>query len=192
MNYRVNVTNKSAQADFIIFQEAEGMYNAYPLAWLCRNIPTAGAAVFEWNAEYTFVCGEPGQLRPGTTFSTLISARANPNAENMAILEDNGRGMNFMVQPGGQSGQLQVNTSPGIQMGKYSGGFGRSGYPVIVSPLQPNFNIGFNVKVRLFIAAGTFRQGEVLNPNALSNKHELRFNGDSSLNITLNANNTWS
>jgi hypothetical protein len=187
--------NSMNQGSACLFQQGydmPGVWEAFSLAWMCRNTMPSSMAEFAWSDDYCYVAGTVGQLRPGVTFKASTQMPGGLTNENIATLEG---GPKFL-QNGqrGQPGTITISSSMGIPNdGSLSAGFGMSNQGVFVFSTRPNMNYTCAPHPTYRMAFGQYQQGQALDTGAMGNTVTVNFPSNIfTMYVTLNADNIWS
>lgn len=194
--YRIQFTNNSTNSgSMMIFQQAPDSQsgNIYSVAWISKYVHPATSGVFQWTQDYNFIWSETGELSPGIQFSTFQNPKADLNTSNSITLTYD-RAYNFVDQkPGDQQGSLFVQMDQTIPLDQVSVGIGMGGAPTFTIQAQPNMEAVFTPHPEYWMAFGEFETGEVLNVKEITDSVQVNFPpGVFSMNVVLNADNTWS
>ncbi|MDR1251320.1 MAG: hypothetical protein LBK62_04045 [Treponema sp.] len=90
------------------------------------------------------------------------------------------------------AGTLGIYTGGNISNNDVSAGIGLGGSPALVTSAGPNMGYTFSLKIKYWIAFGSFIRGEVLDLNAMTVVQEIAFPTNVyDIGVTLNEDNTW-
>lgn len=188
--YTLRVVNDSGrQWDMCLYQLYSQVATVFPVAWFVQSLQTTESATYTWSFdEWTFGWAETGILMPGEHFEFAQAWPADPMIRQPAGPEDagdcvgltrNNDGCTFYQlssEPSVPTGQLLIQCDGTLPAGEISVGIGNSGLPVVAVQAEPNLFMSFDpLQPAYFIAAGTFQQGEVLDPATIPNPAQIVF-----------------
>ncbi len=194
-DYQINFINNSTNAgNFMVFQQDPNLNgpDIASLAWITKFLHPNTNGSFNWKLGFDFVWMENKSLASGITSVTSQCIPADLVTNNTIMLTYDGA-YNFTAQPPATTeGSLYITTDQTIPPKQVGVGIGMSGAPTFLVSAEPNFNLTFSPQPDYWIAFGEFEQGQVLNVKELTNSAQVVFpEGINTVNITLNADNTW-
>jgi rhizosphere induced protein len=200
MNYQLNFKNNSSQTgNACVFQTDPdlGVYNVMSLAWFAKSAFPTTSIQFTWSIDYCFTWSRQGTLTPGVVYQAAQTWTADLSTKNAIDFRKDISldAYTFENQTAGpQEGNMYIYEKKTVGINECSVGIGMSGSGTFVVASQPNMQLQFTPHPKYWITFGSFTQGEVLDIEAItSTAQELAFPvNDYSLNVTLNADNTWS
>lgn len=175
--YSITFQNQSgSNLDFLIFQQPPAGPDLGTLAWFVKPIPIGGDCKFEWRQTYEFVWGETGHLSPGEVFRVAQTVGADLKYTNAIELTRQGSAIVFTNAKSEQPAHgFKITVSSLVPANMVSVGLGMAGRPFFVRQALPNLLYQFMVDPPVYwIAAGSFRQGEVLDLEAID-KFQVKF-----------------
>ena len=188
----LSVTNNSSNTlTVILFQVYPGMdrFRASPLVWKATRLMTGSAGNFMWRPDFQFVAGT-GQARPGGKFRKSTSLNVDPNSGARYTLSYNGQFGFSASGGGGQPGTLSLSMEGNIPQGEFAAGVGMDGDTVVVLAAYPNISVAFEAKPEYYIAAGDFKEGDILNLDSVQ-RTRVDFNGKSSMKAEYTQDGSW-
>jgi hypothetical protein len=129
---------------------------------------------------------KPGALyRPDQTLSV--------SAEDGAELTDThgDLGMHRASPPEKADGKLSLEELSTIPANRASVALGMSGRPASVVKAEPNRTLRFTPHPTYWITAGSFTEGEVINPRTVSDPLRLKFGAKGAITVILHPGGHW-
>ncbi|MEO1085625.1 MAG: protein rhiA, partial [Acidobacteriota bacterium] len=159
----------------------------------CKAAAPTTEVEFNWTIDYSFVWSEEGVLTPGVVFKASQTWDANLTSLNQISLNKLGAAYTFQdQQQGPRSGTLSILQSNLVTPQQASVGIGMSGFGTFAVPGQPNVTAMFTPHPEYWITFGKYQQGEVLDITTITESARIQFPANvSSMDVTLNADNTW-
>jgi hypothetical protein len=194
--YTVNIRNNAASSDYLmVFQNDPGSFSsdALSLAWFSKYSNPGSSVKFTWTVDWGLSWCETGSLQPGVVFDAS-QLWSGTQGENETILDynlayffgANSKGPDASCLYLVESSNIPVNSDCAV-------GVTMSGSTVYATQALPNTTLTFSPHPVYYLAYGSFEQGQVLNVSSINNPLELVYpTGVYSLDVTLNADNTWS
>src|ERR1700761_4358514 len=130
--YTINFKNNSSTSgSACIYQKnANAGYQFFSLAWFARFLPSGSINSFEWDTEYSFVCGETGRLTPGINFITSQRVSTDPSSNNNSVTLTNNGSLQFgRTTSRDPKGRFYITIDGSILMSSASVSIGMSGEP---------------------------------------------------------------
>lgn len=197
MNYTLKFENQSRNIGSVcIYQtdlSANQDNNAISLAWFAKRTHPQTNVNFEWQADYSFVWSEIGELKPGIIFEASEVIAVDLQSLNKIMFDY--KQEEFFFTSGGSNGQvgsLEISETCNIPFNTASVGVGMSGAGTFVKPAQPNMNIKITPHPEYWITFGNYEQGEVLDISEITNKQKIVFAPNQySITAILQEDNTW-
>lgn len=197
-NYSLTVHNNSRNyGNICVFQTLPDQpQNIVSLAWFSKAAHAGTSVEFEWKTTYDFVWSDQGELKPGITFkaSQVIEADPADITKNSIGFVKEYDAYRFEATPKTtREGNLGIYTNQTVPHGEASVGIGMSGNGTFVVTATPNYNFVFQPHPRYWVAFGTYKVGEVMDIESMSNIVEVKYDPDVYNKVlTLNSDNTWS
>ncbi len=194
--YTLTIHNNSTHSGtFCIFQKEPDMNmpDIFTLAWLTKKSHPTSEINFEWEFEYNFVWSKSTTLAPGNHIESSQTWNANLSTLNQVNLDYTEGAYSFNdIRQGSEHGSLSINQSSQVIQHDACVGIGMAGKATLVVPTQPNTEIEFTPKPTYWLIFGDFKEGEVIDTTTVTkNALKLEFNASKKLNVSLNADNTW-
>ena len=196
----VLITNNSTSiTNLVLYQDAKewGVPNAQSLAWAVFPTHPGTSFTDTWGPEYMFTAGPTGVLKPGVTFAGAWNQFLNPfpGGDSALFQFDADNGYSFATPtsacPDGQMCLQEDGSLPDDNSTSVGFNMGNNG-TVFAVQASPNTQLEFAPHPNYWVTAGTYVQGEVLDPNQLTNSAPIEFpTGVTTMTATLNADNTW-
>ncbi|MBT2441836.1 hypothetical protein J7E93_17305 [Streptomyces sp. ISL-36] len=149
---------------------------------------------FTWTVDYGFVWGLTGRLTSGGYFvpwDQMAADPDNPPRNRTGFGFSNG---NYgFVAAGGNTpvGALEIDVLSDVPDGTASVGIGMDDSSVFVAQAEPGANLRFTPHPEYWITAGTFRAGEVLDVEEITQEAEVPLEGTLSMQATLEPDDVW-
>lgn len=190
------INNSTNTGDMMCFQQdpnisASGVFS---LAWFAKSAHPNTHIDFSWEIDYSFVWAETGQLKPGVIFNASQTVATDPYGDNNQItLTYTDEAYDFIDQTqGSPTGSLYIKENNTIPLKQASVGIGMSGTGTFVVDAQPNYNETFTPHPTYWVAFGSYKTGEVLDIQSVTNTAEVSFPaGITHMYAILNEDNTW-
>lgn len=195
--YSLDVLNKSINYfDFCVYQSkpVTNAKNGFSLAWFAKAAHPGTKVRFTWDIDFSFVWDETGELKPGVTFdaSQVVPADLADPATNTTQFTYEQDAYEFQPATGGELGSLTVMEAATLPSLEASVGIGMGGSGTFAAPAQPNLTLHFTPVVRYWIVAGTYKRGDVIDIETLTNSAEVVFPDNTyAMTALLDRENTW-
>lgn len=194
--YKLRVVNDSgSKTDFAVYQVDPGFSAAaVPLVWQDVPLNANAETGLSWNLDYSFSLSNSVDLKPGALYRPVQTLSVSPGAprEDRADLTDSHGVLGMHRSPSMQSdGTLSLYTAKAIPTGDGSMALGMAGRPASVLKVEPNQTLTFSPHPSYWITAGTFIEGEVINPRTVSDALHLNFGRDGLITVTLHLGGRW-
>ena len=194
--YTINFVNNSGSAgSFCVFQQNPNSPNpgVFSLAWLAQFVNPNGKVSIGWNTDFYFFWAKTGRLKPGVIFNAGEALLADTNENNsVTVTKDNGN-YQFIKQTKYVHGKFMITSDQNTAINQASVGIGMSGSGTFAVQAQPQMAFVFEPRPEYWITFGDFKQGQVLDASAINNPAQIIFpHGIFSMDVTLNADGTWS
>ncbi len=207
MSYTLLFENKSTNsASIIVYQkDPDPSPGEYSLVWLdYRSFPGTNTQ-FQWDLDYGFAWGEPGNLTPGMVFHPSQIVDAQMGQTNAATLKQGaGGGLEFTDLEAGPIDSMMITNDSDVPSRTAAEGITMAGRATWVVPAQPNMRVIFDTRPQYWIAFGDFQSGEVLDSSIMFSASDLGSKqiyglpiqvvyppGVFAMKATLNADNSW-
>jgi hypothetical protein len=193
--YTINFVNNSGTAgSFCVFQQSPNYQDpgVFPLAWLVQSAVPYPNLSISWKTDLCFVWGITGQLAPGVIFNASKSLPADTHKEGGVAFDIYNGNYQFIKTNIHPQGMLMIIVEYNIPVNQASVGIGMSGAGTFAAQAQTNVTYTFEPDPGYWVTFGDFKQGQVLGPSDMNNAPQIIFpHGIFSMNVTLNATNTW-
>jgi hypothetical protein len=198
-NYSLAVVNNSTEfQDICVYQKPGdlGVASAHVIAWLAAPAWPNTTVDFEWSPEYCFVWSQTGQLSPGTTVqaSEIVPADPGDRAANQTVLDYDQGAFRFVAGDAvddPELGSLYIREGSTVPPGRASVGIGMSGRPTFLVDAEPNMRVAFTPHPGYWVTAGSFKSGQVLDLEAITNEAQVPFDVTRAMQAVLGPTNTW-
>lgn len=200
--YSLTVHNQSTNlVDLCLFQSPPdlGGQNVNALAWLAEPAHPTTTVHFRWTIDYSFVWSNNGELAVGSSFDASQVWPADPYGKSapqqaqLSYLDDAytfDEGATPVSTP--QPGNLYIHEDATVPLREASVGVGMSGAGTFAVVAQPNQNLVFSPHPEYWITAGTYKPGQVIDEEQISNRAEVAFPpGGFAMVATLHPDNSW-
>lgn len=196
-NYKLIVDNRSKNyGNVCVFQTLPDQpENILSLAWFSKAAHTDTSVEFRWSLDYNFMWSDEGVLKPGVTFkaSQVIDADPSDITKNSIGFTKEYDAYRFAetIKPT-REGTLGIYTDQTVPHGEASVGIGMSGNGTFAVTATPNYSFLFKPHPRYWVVFGTYKVGEVMDIESMSNAVEIVFDpGIYEKNLILQSDNTW-
>lgn len=196
-NYALTVRNDSKNYGNICLYQTmpDQPDNLLTLAWLCKAAHPGTEVEFLWTTDYNFVWSDQGILKPGVRFKASQTIEADPSVitKNTIGFTKEYDAYKFVeTDKSTRTGRLGIYTDQTIPHGEASIGIGMSGNGTFAVTATPNYNFIFLPHPRYWLAFGTYKTGEVMDIESMSNVIEVDFDPDVyEKTVTLKSDNSW-
>jgi hypothetical protein len=161
---------------FVCFQPS---HSGMTLVWWAKYTHPRTRIRFGWTLQHQMVWSEMGDLKPGVVVwpNEILAAdplgRAGPNTVGF----DDVNGAFEFHDPGtyGVSGSLTIKAGSTVPASTAVIGIGMSGLATAAAPALANQSVQFTPADAYWIAFGTYRQGEVIDPSQIANAVQVSF-----------------
>ena len=172
------------------------MPNALSLAWLCAPAWPQTTVTFTWTLDFSFQWSQTGQVKPGVTFNAEQIMYANPDSLTTNQIQFDYRSGAFTFLPGNAAGNAELGSLyiwelSGIPANTAMVGIGMSNAGTFAVQAQPNTNLVFTPHPDYWLTVGTFRQGQVLDVEQITNEAAVPFDATFSMQAVLDSQNNW-
>jgi hypothetical protein len=148
-----------------------------------------------WNSDYSLSWSNSTDLKPGSVYHPDQTLPVSPGVarEDGAELTDTHGvlGMQRASPPKQADGTLSLEELSTVPRGDASVALGMSGRPASVLKAEPNQTLYFTPHPNYWIKAGTFTEGEVINPRTVSEPLRLHFGTKGAITVTLHEGGHW-
>lgn len=190
------VNHSTNQGDVCLYQADPGLGvpGAVSTAWMVKPSFPGTETVFHWQAQYEFVWGEPGNLKPGATFVAVQRHSAEVGSSNQIAFDKRGGSYGFSDQgPSPDPSRLIVQVRGGVPPGEVAVGIGMSGMAIYAAQAIPNMSYAFSPHPTYWTAFGAFAPGEVLDTLKVHQPAQVLFPpGVFAMTAELTTDNAWS
>ncbi len=196
-NYTLTVKNESKNyGNICVFQTMPDQPdNMLSLAWFSKAAHPETTVEFDWTTQYNFVWSDQGELKPGIRFkaSQVLDTDPSDITKNAIGFTKEHDAYRFIeTEKTTKSGNLGIYTNQTIPHGGASVGIGMSGNGTFAVTATPNYNFTFKPHPKYWVAFGTYKVGEVMDIESMSNIVEIKYDHDIyNKAITLKNDNTW-
>lgn len=196
--YSLTVQNNSKNyGNICIFQTIPDQpQNMLSLAWFSKAAHPDTVVEFSWYTQYNFVWSDQGELKPGITFKASQVLEADPSditKNSIGFIKEYDAYRFTETSKSTKEGNLGIYTNQSVPHGEASLGIGMSGNGTFVVTATPNYNFIFQPHPRYWVAFGTYKVGEVMDIESMSNIVEVKYDPDVfNKCVTLKSDNTWS
>lgn len=186
--YTLHVVNNSGRTWDMCLYQLHPDIGTFPVAWFVRSLHTGVMVRWPWSVDqWSFVWAETGVLAPGGQFDTAQEWPADPAIHEPAGPKKAGDCVGLMRDEDGYTffspsseptvppGQVRIVNDRTVRGGQVAVGVANSGSPVVAVQGVPSMSANFTLQPHYFIAAGSFRQGEVLDLASIPNPAEIDF-----------------
>jgi hypothetical protein len=195
--YTLTVKNESnSQTEYAVYQTDPGFPSvAVPLVWEDVRVKANAETGLSWNADYSLSWSNSADLKPGSVYHPVQTLPVSPGVvrEDGAELTDTHGvlGMHRASPPKQADGTLSLEELSTVPRGDASVALGMSGRPASVLKAEPNQTLYFTPHPNYWIKAGTFTEGEVINPRTGSEPLRLNFGTKGAITITFHKGGHW-
>jgi hypothetical protein len=194
-NLTVVVQNNSGSTTEVCLYRMLSNGNIWPIAWMAQSAHWNLGTTFKWTEQWQFVWAQTQALAGGTILQAGQAVNADPTASNAITLTYSaGSGFSFTGQKAGeQPGNYMIVADGTIPPQQVAAGLGMSGVVNAVIMAQPYFNLSFFPPTQIWIVAGDYKPGQILDPSTLGSAAQVVFPINTvSMTATLNADGSWS
>ena len=190
-DYSLRVTNQSkTPADFAVFQiDPEFSGAAVPLVWQDVPLKAKAEAGLSWDASYSFSVSPSADLTPGAIYrpaQTLTVAPGVTQDDGADLTDAQGVLGLHRAGPSEQSADTLTLKEPStIPTGAASVALGMAGRPASALKAEADQTLHFTPHPEYWITAGTFTEGEVINPRTVSHPLRLHFGTNAVTSVML-------
>ncbi|MDR1548949.1 MAG: hypothetical protein LBT06_10235 [Hungatella sp.] len=202
-NYELIVKNNSTLAgDICVYTTCpdakQVRLNLKSLAWFKKAANPGTSVDFQWALDYGFAWSQTGELVEGVRFVASQIQPADPSDENKNVAFFNKENDAYIfgdvkrAKPSAW-GTLGITASGNIPNKDASIGISIGGKAALVTSATPNYEFTFIPKVKYWVAFGSFKEGEVLDLNAMTSEvFEVDYPFDQfSRTVVLGMDNKW-
>lgn len=196
--YSLTVENHSKNyGNICVFQTMPDQPdNMLSLAWFSKAAHPETVVEFDWNTQYNFVWSDQGELKTGVTFKASQVKDADPSdltKNSVGFIKEYDAYRFADTNNTSKEGTLGIYTNQTVPHGEASVGIGMSGNGTFVVTATPNYSFTFKPHPRYWVAFGTYKVGEVMDIESMSNIQEIVYDPDVfSKTVVLGSDNTWS
>ena len=195
--YTLTVRNESkSPTDIAVYQTDPGFSAAAtPLVWQDVPVKANAETGLSWNSDYSLSWSNSADLKPGAVYrpDQTLSVSAGAARENAVELIDTHGDLGMhRVRPSEQAdGALSLQALSTIPPGSASVALGMSGRPASVVKAEPDQTLRFTPHPTYWITAGTFTEGEVINPRNVADPLRLHFGDTGAITVTFHQGGHW-
>jgi hypothetical protein len=168
---------------------------AVPLVWQDVRMKANAETGLSWNSDYSLSWSNSADLKPGSVYHPDQTLPVSPGVarEDGAELTDTHGvlGMHRASPPKQAAGTLSLEELSTVPTGGVSVALGMSGRPASVLKAEPNQTLYFTPHPNYWIKAGTFTEGEVINPRTGSEPLRLNFGTKGAITVTFHKGGRW-
>lgn len=196
--YTLEVRNNSTSVqDFVVYQSDPNLNanNASTLAWFVAPLKANARTDLSWNPDYSVSLSDSADLKVGAVYrpaQTLPVSPGAPGDDGVDLSYIGGvLGMDRAKSLDQSKGTLSLEEPRKIPRDDGSVALGMAGRPAFAWKAEPNHTLRFTPHPEYWITAGDFTQGEVINPQTVSNPLPLHFGKEAALKVTLHEGGHW-
>lgn len=195
--YKLRLVNESqSHTDIAVYQVDPAFSTAaVPLVWQDAPLNAGAQTALTWSPDYSVSWSDSANLKPGALYrpvQTLSVSPGAPGEDGVDLTDAQGAlGMHRANPPNQLKGTLSLKELNKIPAADASVAIGMAGQPASALTAEANQSLRFTPHPSYWITAGTFREGEVINPQTVSNPMRLHFGTKAELTVTLHPGGRW-
>lgn len=196
--YTIHVRNDSNSFEnFAVYQTDPDLpvANSYSLAWIVKGMLPSAKTDLSWNPDYSFSLSDSADLKAGVIYrsdQTLLVSPGTPGEDGVDLTYARDiLGMVRAKSTNHSNGMLSLEEPRTTPRTSASVALGMAGRPAFAWKAEPNHSLSFTPHPEYWITAGTFTQGEVINPRTVLNPLRLQLGTKAVLTVTLHQGGRW-
>jgi hypothetical protein len=196
-NYDLRLVNQTRSPTDIVVYQVDPAFSAaaVPLVWQDTRLNAGAQTALSWSPDYSVSWSDSANLKPGALYrpvQTLSVSPGAPGEDGVDLTDAHGvLGMHRVSPPSQSKGTLSLEELNKIPASDASVAIGMAGRPASAVIAQANQSLRFTPHPNYWITEGTFTEGEVINPQTVSNPMRLHFGTKGELTVTLHAGGRW-
>ena len=195
--YTLRLINQSqSSTDILVFQtDPSFSAKAVPLVWQDAPLNAGAQTALTWSPDYSVSLSDSANLKAGAVYrpvQTLSVTPGAPGEDGVDLTDANGViGLHRVSPPSQSKDTLSLDELNKIPAADASVAIGMAGRPASALIAHANQSLRFAPHPSYWITSGNFTEGEVINPQTVSNPMRLHLGTNGELTVTLHPGGHW-
>lgn len=195
--YSLMVKNDSrSPTDIALYQSDPGLSaSAVPLVWQEAPLNAGAQTDLSWSSDYSFSLSNSADLQAGAVYHAVQTLSVDPGMrrDDSAELTDSQGvlGLHRTSTPKRSADTLSLEEAKTITAGDASVALDVGGRPASAWKAEPNQTLRFTPHPEYWITAGTYTEGEVINPLTVVHPLRLHLGTKPVITVTLHQGGRW-